>query len=94
MADMDGTGQVNGLDEDPAAAFLAKEQDELADIVGDTLGFGTGDAEVSEPEASVLPWFSPTQIRHPQTGQEVPQQQDLGEFFTGDMGEEVRLHHK
>ena len=47
MADMDGTGQINGLEDDPAAAFLAREQDELADIAGDTLGFGTGDAVVS-----------------------------------------------
>lgn len=27
------------MEEDPAAAFLAREQDELADIAEDTLGF-------------------------------------------------------
>lgn len=47
MADMDETGQMTGFEEDPAAAFLAREQDELADIVEDTLGFGTGDSVVS-----------------------------------------------
>lgn len=29
---------MEGLEEDPAAAFLAREQDELADIADDTLG--------------------------------------------------------
>lgn len=47
MADMDETGQMTGFEEDPAAAFLAREQDELADIAEDTLGFGTGDSVVS-----------------------------------------------
>lgn len=35
------------LEEDPAAAFLAREQDELADIAADTLGVGTTEVEVS-----------------------------------------------
>ena len=49
MADMEETGQATaGLEDDPAAAFLAREQDELADIAGDTLGFGQGESEVSE----------------------------------------------
>ena len=30
---------MEGVEEDPAAAFLAREQDELADIAADTLGF-------------------------------------------------------
>ena len=30
---------MEGFEEDPAAAFLAREQDELADIAEDTLGF-------------------------------------------------------
>lgn len=35
-------------EEDPAAAFLAREQDELADIAGETLGFtSTETTEVS-----------------------------------------------
>lgn len=42
---MEETGQPPAFDEDPAAAFLAKEQSDLAGIVDDTLGFGT---EVSE----------------------------------------------
>lgn len=29
---------MEGFEEDPAAAFLAREQDELADIAADTLG--------------------------------------------------------
>ena len=52
MADMDETGQT-GVEEDPAAAFLAREQDELADIAGDTLGFGTGDSVVSRARGTV-----------------------------------------
>lgn len=48
MADMEETGQTTGFEEDPAAAFLAREQDELADIAEDTLGFGTGDSVVSQ----------------------------------------------
>ena len=52
MADMDETGQT-GIEEDPAAAFLAREQDELADIAGDTLGFGTGDSVVSRAGGTV-----------------------------------------
>ena len=48
MADMEETGQTTtGFEEDPAAAFLAREQDELADIAGETLGLGAGDSEVS-----------------------------------------------
>ena len=40
MADMEETtGQPTSFEEDPAAAFLAREQDELADIAEDTLGF-------------------------------------------------------
>ena len=44
MAEMDETGQAF---EDPAAAFLAREQNELADIAEDTLGFTPGASEVS-----------------------------------------------
>ena len=46
MADMDETGQAAAFEEDPAAAFLAREQDELAEIAGDTLGFTPGASEV------------------------------------------------
>ena len=35
------------FEEDPAAAFLAREQDELAGIADDTLGVTTADTEVS-----------------------------------------------
>ena len=43
MADMDETGQTTNFDEDPAAAFLAREQDDLAGITDDTLaGSGSG----------------------------------------------------
>ena len=53
MADMEETGQqTTGIEEDPAAAFLAREQDELADIAGDTLGFQTGDSVVSKGPGS------------------------------------------
>ena len=44
---MDQTGQQATFEEDPAAAFLAREQDELADIAEDTLGFTPGASEVS-----------------------------------------------
>lgn len=37
---------MEGFEEDPAAAFLAREQDELADIAADTLGFTPGPSEV------------------------------------------------
>ena len=47
MADMDETGQPTAFEEDPAAAFLAREQDELAEIADDTLGFTPGASEVS-----------------------------------------------
>ena len=57
MADMEETGQtITGFEEDPAAAFLAREQDELADIAGETLGVGVGDSEArqrAERERSV-----------------------------------------
>lgn len=46
MSEMDETGQPTGFEEDPAAAFLAREQDELADIAEDTLGFTPGAPEV------------------------------------------------
>ena len=46
---MDETGQQATFEEDPAAAFLAREQDELADIAEDTLGFTPGASEVSFP---------------------------------------------
>jgi hypothetical protein len=36
-----------GVEEDPAAAFLAREQDELAGIADDTLGIGATDSTVS-----------------------------------------------
>ena len=49
MADMEETGQtITGFEEDPAAAFLAREQDELADIAGETLGVGVGDSEARQ----------------------------------------------
>ncbi len=32
---------MEGFEEDPAAAFLAREQDELAGIAADTLGMET-----------------------------------------------------
>lgn len=38
--------EPTGLEEDPAAAFLAREQDELADIAEDTLGFASGGTTV------------------------------------------------
>ena len=44
---MDETGQPPAFEEDPAAAFLAREQNELADIVEDTLGYSVGATEVS-----------------------------------------------
>jgi len=44
---MDETGQQAAFEEDPAAAFLAREQDELADIAEDPLGFMPGASEVS-----------------------------------------------
>jgi hypothetical protein len=47
MADMDETGQPTAFEEDPAAAFLAREQDELGGLVEDTLGFTPGASEVS-----------------------------------------------
>ena len=37
---MEETGQPTAF-EDPAAAFLAREQDQLAGIADDTLGIGT-----------------------------------------------------
>lgn len=55
MADMEETGQTTtGIEEDPAAAFLAREQDELADIAGETLGLGAGDTVVSEEALKLL----------------------------------------
>ena len=48
MADMEETGQATGFEEDPAAAFLAREQNELADIAEDTLGFVPGGSVVRE----------------------------------------------
>lgn len=38
---------MEGFEEDPAAAFLAREQDELAGIADDTLGFSTDNPSVS-----------------------------------------------
>lgn len=43
---MEETGQPTAFDEDPAAAFLAQEQDELAGIAEDTLGLGTEASEL------------------------------------------------
>lgn len=40
---------MEGFEEDPAAAFLAREQDELADIAEDTLGFTSSDTNVVRP---------------------------------------------
>ena len=94
MADMEETGQATaGLEEDPAAAFLAREQDELADIAGDTLGFGEGDSEVSEKAEKSHVFIVRPPPPHTQTGQVPPQQQqDLGDLLNGDFGQEVRKH--
>lgn len=49
---------MEGLEEDPAAAFLAREQDELAGIADDTLGF-TADTMVRLSNSLVYsldPW--------------------------------------
>lgn len=45
---------AEGFEEDPAAAFLAREQDELAGIADDTLGFTTGGPAVSVLAGSQL----------------------------------------
>lgn len=37
---MEETGQPPAFEDDPAAAFLAREQNELAGIAEDTLGMG------------------------------------------------------
>ena len=37
---MEETGQPTAFDEDPAAAFMAREQEDLAGIADDTLGSG------------------------------------------------------
>lgn len=49
------------MEEDPAAAFLAREQDELADIAEDTLGFTSSEVtavsvfeKVEVPNLSLL----------------------------------------
>ena len=44
---MDETGQTTAFDEDPAAAFLAREQDELAGIADETFGMTTDTLGVS-----------------------------------------------
>lgn len=44
---MDETGQATAFDEDPAAAFLAREQDELAGIADETFGLTTDTLGVS-----------------------------------------------
>lgn len=54
MADMEETGQPTGFEEDPAAAFLAREQNELADIAEDTLGFVPGGSVVREESSRAL----------------------------------------
>lgn len=38
---MEETGQPTAFEEDPAAAFLAQEQNELAGIAEDTLGLSS-----------------------------------------------------
>ena len=56
MADMEfevmtGRGQMTGFEADPAAAFLAREREELADIVEDVVGITEKrDDSVSEEE--------------------------------------------
>ena len=56
MADMDETGQPTAVEDDPAAAFLAREQDELGGLVEDTLGFTPGASEVSlAPKSGCAP---------------------------------------
>lgn len=45
--ELTSTRQRMDFEEDPAAAFLAREQDELAGIADDTLGVTTADTEVS-----------------------------------------------
>ena len=54
MADMEETGQATGFEDDPAAAFLAREQNELADIAEDTLGFVPGGSVVREKSSNSL----------------------------------------
>lgn len=75
---MDETGQPSAFEEDPAAAFLAREQDELAGIVDDTLGFTPGASEVSlEPEKGVCA-IDPS-YHTSQTGQPLPPTFTTGE---------------
>ncbi len=40
------------FEEDPAAAFLAREQDDLADLAEDTLGFSSAQAVSLCPSSS------------------------------------------
>ncbi len=56
---MDETGQPRAFEDDPAAAFLAREQNELADIAEDTLGFTPGPTEA---EVRVLNCYKMTRI--------------------------------
>lgn len=97
MADMEETGQTTGFEDDPAAAFLAREQDELADIAGDALGFGTGDSVVSIQCTGVVSFValpsvpSHTHTNTSKTGQ-VPPQQDIGDMMNGDIGQEVKSY--
>lgn len=93
MADMDETGQPTAFEEDPAAAFLAREQDELGGLVEDTLGFTPGASEVSlVPKRGCAPCDPSCRLF--QTGQPLPPTfatgegaQDEGNLF----GYSVRL---
>ena len=51
---MDETGQATAFEEDPAAAFLAREQDELAGIVDDTFEMTSDTLGVSIESFSIL----------------------------------------
>ena len=53
---MEETGQPTAFDQDPAASFLAREQDELAGIADDTLGIGI---EVCDVNACFVVWAWP-----------------------------------
>ena len=54
-----GFGEMDG-EVDPAAAFLAREQDELADIAEDTLGFTSPTIEVMKNTPFSLCTYDPT----------------------------------
>lgn len=82
---------MEGFEEDPAAAFLAREQDELAGIADDTLGFSTDNPSVSSSQlegqgSTWLDHFIPEQVP---TVTEEPQSMD---FFGGGVTEVSSYH--